>query len=403
MRTSISAAWLLLAAVVAAHPGHDVTEELAEREAFLGNINRASLGHCAEKLKARGIHGRNIRRRAAVVEAVREKRGLTKRDFEEVLATDHNKTDLGYTENTSADTLFEGKNSCVLTPEVTQGPYYIGGEYIRKNITESQAGVPLAIDYQVIDVDTCNPVKAYLEIWHCNAMGVYSGVVTAGNGDSSDNSNLDATWLRGIQPTDDDGVAQFDTIVPGWYTGRAVHIHLLVHTNATFYDNETLGNDIYASHIGQAFFDQDLIDTVGLVSTYSANQQSLTLNENDSIFAQEAATDGVDPVMEYTLLGDSIEDGLFAWLAFGVNMTDSQKISPAVFLYEGGGVENNDASFGGGGGSGGRGGGGGGGSPTETTSSPSSTQSNNRGVESRNSLWSVGAVALVMHLAIHVL
>jgi hypothetical protein len=74
MRTSSSAAWLFLAAIAAAHPGHDVSEELAERATFLGNIKRASLGHCAEKLKARGIEERNSRRRAALVEAVREKR-----------------------------------------------------------------------------------------------------------------------------------------------------------------------------------------------------------------------------------------------------------------------------------------------------------------------------------------
>ncbi|KAH6686797.1 Intradiol ring-cleavage dioxygenase [Plectosphaerella plurivora] len=408
MRTS--AAWLLFAAIAAAHPGHDVSEELAERKAFLGSVKRASLGHCAEKLKARGIEERNSRRRAALVDAVRERRGLKKRDFETVLNTDHNKTDLGYTVNTAADELFRGKNSCVLTPEVTQGPYYVGGEYVRRDITEDEKGVPLTIDYQVIDVDTCEPVSAYLEIWHCNALGVYSGVVAAGNGDSSDDSNLDATWLRGIQKTDDDGVAQFDTIVPGHYTGRAVHIHLMVHTNATEFENKTLGNEIYASHIGQAFFDQELINAVELTSTYSDNQQSLTLNENDSIFEQEAATDGVDPVMEYTMLGDNIEDGLFAWLAFGVNKTDSQKISPAVFLYEGGGVENEDSGMGGGGGGGpggrppGASGSANAGTATETSSSPSSTQSGNSGSGSREgSIWQAGVAVVVLQLVGNVL
>jgi protocatechuate 3,4-dioxygenase beta subunit len=276
----------------------------------------------------------------------------------------------------------------------------------------------LTIDYQVIDVDTCEPVSAYLEIWHCNALGVYSGVVASGNGDSSDTSNLDATWLRGIQQTDDDGVAQFDTIVPGHYTGRAVHIHLMVHTNATLYENKTLGNDVYASHIGQAFFDQDLINAVELTSTYSDNEQDLTLNENDSIFEQEAATDGVDPVMEYTMLGDSIEDGLFAWLAFGINKTESQQISPAVFLYEEGGVENENSGMGGGGGGGGPGGappsggpGGAGasgsadaGSATETSSSPSSTATGNSGSSNREgSIWQAGVAAVALQLIGNVL
>lgn len=220
-------------------------------------------------------------------------------------------------------------------------------------MTEDQDGIPFTLDYQVIDVDTCEPVVAYLEIWHCNALGVYSGVVASGNGDSSDTSNLDATWLRGIQKTDDDGVAQFKTIVPGFYEGRATHIHLMVHTNATTYANDTLGNDIYASHVGQAFLDQDLITAVSKTSAYSSNKQSLTLNKDDSIFSEEAATDGVDPVMEYAMLGDSIEDGLLGWLAFGINTTQSSHISPAVFLYEEGGVENPDSGMGGGGGGGG--------------------------------------------------
>jgi protocatechuate 3,4-dioxygenase beta subunit len=255
----------------------------------------------------------------------------------------------------------------------------------------------LTIDYQVIDVDTCEPVSAYLEIWHCNALGVYGGVVASGNGDSSDTSNLDATWLRGIQQTDDDGVAQFDTIVPGHYTGRAVHIHLMVHTNATLYENMTLGNDVYASHIGQAFFDQDLINAVELTSTYSDNEQDLTLNENDSIFEQEAATDGVDPVMEYTMLGDSIEDGLFAWLAFGINKTESQQVSPAVFLYEEGGVENENSGMGGGRGGGGPGGAGASGS-ADAGSTGNSGSSNREG-----SIWQAGVAAVALQLIGNVL
>src|SRR5262249_6544228 len=63
---------------------------------------------------------------------------------------------------------------------------------------------------------TCEPVPdVYLEMWHCNSTGVYSGVVASGNGDSSDETNIDKTFLRGIQQTDSDGVAQFETLFPG--------------------------------------------------------------------------------------------------------------------------------------------------------------------------------------------
>ncbi|KAH6662955.1 Intradiol ring-cleavage dioxygenase [Plectosphaerella plurivora] len=349
----VALALATLSSNVVAHPGHDLTEEIAERRAFLGSVKRASLEHCAAKLKARGVHDRNIRRRAAAVENARKRLNIKKRDLATVIATSHDKTELGYTTNTDAATLFSSQNSCVLTPEVTQGPYYVAGEYVRRNIIEEQEGVNIVLDYQVIDVDTCEPVPdVYLEMWHCNSTGVYSGIVASGNGDSSDESNIDNTWLRGIQPTDSDGVAQFESIFPGHYTSRATHIHLMAHTNATLLANQTLGSENYASHVGQAFFDQDLITEVEKVAPYSTNTQELTENADDGIMSEEAAVDGVDPVMEFTLLGDTVADGLFAWLAFGINVTASSSVTPAAFLYAEGGVANS-ASGGGGGGAGG--------------------------------------------------
>ncbi|KAF6824200.1 hypothetical protein CPLU01_10964 [Colletotrichum plurivorum] len=353
MRFSTVASGLALLSGAAAHPGHDLTEEIAERRAFLGNVKRASLAHCADTLKARGVTARNVARRSAMVEKARQKRNIKKRDAATVLATSHNQTEAGYTLNTDAATLFAGNASCVLTPEVTQGPYYVSGEYVRRNIIEEQEGVDIVLDYQVIDVETCEPVpNVYLEMWHCNSTGVYSGIVASGNGDSSDETNIDNTWLRGIQPTDSDGVAQFESIFPGHYTSRATHIHLMVHHNATLYSNNTLGNEITASHVGQAFFDQDLISAVEVFEPYSTNTQELTTNADDSILSEETATDGVDPVMEYTLLGESVSDGLFAWMAFGINTTLSQAVTPAAFHYASGGVANS-ASGGGAGGAGG--------------------------------------------------
>lgn len=224
----------------------------------------------------------------------------------------------------------------------------VGGEYIRKDVTEDQPGVDILLDYQVIDVDTCEPVpNVYVEIWHCNSTGVYSGVVAQGNGDSSDGTNLNATFLRGIQQTDKDGVAQFQSVFPGHYTGRATHIHVMVHANATEQRNQTLGNSVYASHVGQSFFDQALIADVDTIEPYASNSQQLTANADDSILAEEADT--VDPLMAYTMLGDKLSDGIMAWLAFGINTTYTNEVSPAAFYYESGGVENENSGFGGGG------------------------------------------------------
>jgi protocatechuate 3,4-dioxygenase beta subunit len=269
---------------------------------------------------------------------------LKARDVDSVLNATHLSSE-SYSNATSEAILFAGNNSCILSPDVTQGPYYVSGEYVRENIVEGEEGVELILDTQVIDIATCEPVPdAMIEIWHCNSTGVYSGIVANGNGDSSDAANINATFLRGLQATDAEGVAQFSTLFPGHYTSRANHIHVLAHFNGTIYANGTYGGG-YVSHVGQLFFDQDLITQVEATSPYSTNTQELTLNSADQIFSQEAAT--VDPVVEYSLLGDDVSSGIFGWVAFGIDLTTEETISPAASLYAEGGVEN--ASSGGGG------------------------------------------------------
>lgn len=205
------------------------------------------------------------------------------------------------------------------------------------------------LDTQVIDMATCDPVtNAMIEIWHCNSTGVYSGIVASGNGDSSDTANINSTFLRGLQPTDDEGVAQFTTLFPGHYTSRATHIHVLAHFNGTTYCNGTYGGG-YVSHVGQLFFDQDLISLVEATSPYSTNTQEVTTNADDAIFSEEA--DSSDPVVEYSLLGDDASSGIFGWISFGIDLTSEQTISAAASLYATGGVEN-ESSGGGGSGNG---------------------------------------------------
>lgn len=193
---------------------------------------------------------------------------------------------------------------------------------------------------------TCDPVPdAMIEIWHCNSTGVYSGIVASGNGDSSDASNINATFLRGLQPTDSDGVAQFTTLFPGHYTSRATHIHVLAHFNGTTYPNGTYGGG-YVSHVGQLFFDQDLITQVEATSPYTSNTQDLTLNSADQIFAEEAVSS--DPVVEYSLLGDDVSAGVFGWVAFGIDLTSEYTVTAAASLYADGGVADSSSSSGGG-------------------------------------------------------
>jgi protocatechuate 3,4-dioxygenase beta subunit len=147
---------------------------------------------------------------------------------------------------------------------------------------------------------------------------------------------LNETWLRGLQPTDEEGVAEFDTIVAGHYTGRATHIHTLLHRNATVRENGTVFDTSF-SHIGQMFWDQSVRDKVEQIYPYNTNTQTVTANADDKVFLVEAPTS--DPVFKYVQLGDDIQDGFLAWIVLAVNTTLSNTVSPAAVLYASGGVE----------------------------------------------------------------
>jgi protocatechuate 3,4-dioxygenase beta subunit len=154
--------------------------------------------------------------------------------------------------------------SCILTPEQTEGPYYIAGEKLRRNITDGRPGTPLLLHTTVVDADTCRPIKnAAVDIWHADAAGLYSGF---GAGASS------RTFMRGIQRTNAKGLAIFRTVYPGWYQGRTVHIHVKVHVG---------GNVV---HTGQLYFRDSLTDAVYRQAPYSARPNRTTRNANDTVY-----------------------------------------------------------------------------------------------------------------------
>jgi protocatechuate 3,4-dioxygenase beta subunit len=158
-----------------------------------------------------------------------------------------------------------GLVTCVLTPEMTEGPYYVSGDKVRHTITEGKRGVPLFLRLTVLDVATCKAIKgAAVDIWHCDAGGLYSEEAALGTENE--------TFLRGIQRTDAKGVASFRTIYPGWYQGRTVHIHVKVYLG---------GRTV---HTGQLFFPDTLTDSVYKRSPYSRRPNRDTRNSNDSIF-----------------------------------------------------------------------------------------------------------------------
>ncbi|KAH6652363.1 Intradiol ring-cleavage dioxygenase [Truncatella angustata] len=345
MRFSAALIASVAATLVAAHPGADLKEELRERQEFIANSKRTNLGHCAAKHKARGIEQRAIARRHNVA-MKNAKRGVLQRD-----PTDINKShlsDAGFDNTTPLADIFAQNASCVLSPEETEGPYYVSGEYVRTDIREVQGGIPLYLDVAIYDVETCEPLpNRWFEIWHCNSTGVYAGVPSGGNFSSAP-ENLNNTFNRGFQQTDTDGAVQFLTNFPGHYSGRAIHIHVAVHPNATARDNGTI-YDLTANHVGQIYFDQDLVDQVESYAPYNTNTQPITTNAEDFLLADGLATS--DPIAQYVLLGEDVSEGLLGWFSFGVNTTYTRAINDAATYYEGGGVSN-----GGGGGPGGPGG-----------------------------------------------
>jgi hypothetical protein len=124
----------------------------------------------------------------------------------------------------------------------------------------------------------------------------------------------------------------------------------MLHINATAFSNGSLIDTTHVGHVGQAFFDQDLLTQVEATSAYVSNTQEVTTNEEDSILSEEAESS--DPFIEYVFLGDSVEDGLLGWLSFGVDKTLAKNVSAAATLYESGGVSNPNSNLGGGGGGG---------------------------------------------------
>ena len=158
-----------------------------------------------------------------------------------------------------------GLVTCVLTPEMTEGPYYLDGDKVRRDIREGRPGTRLDLATTVVDVSTCKPINgALVDIWHCDAGGTYSGFAQEGTDGK--------TFMRGIQRTNTSGLATFVTVYPGWYSGRTVHIHVQV----------SLGGNVL--HTGQLFFPEALTDAVYKRAPYRSRPGRDTRNATDSIF-----------------------------------------------------------------------------------------------------------------------
>jgi protocatechuate 3,4-dioxygenase beta subunit len=203
---------------------------------------------------------------------------------------------------------------CTLTKEMTEGPYYLDGALVRSDITEGKAGIPLKLALTVVDDATCATISnALVEIWHCDALGEYSGFV-GNNGHSEPD---DGTFLRGGVLTNSSGVANIATIYPGWYRGRCIHIHVKVHTGVTLTSDGSFagGQEL---HTGQLFFGESITTKVAAISPYSTNTVTRTTLSQDSIYDDGGAASGL---LTLTALGSSTSSGFTGTLTLGVDQS----------------------------------------------------------------------------------
>lgn len=204
--------------------------------------------------------------------------------------------------------------TCVLSPETVEGPYYVDEALVRRDITEDREGVPVTLRIHVAHATECTPIRgAIVDIWHCDAGGWYSGHLdtspddppggpggpggsggppptgepTAGDADDDERDDRipptdPSRFLRGTLRTDRHGAVEFRTIYPGWYTGRAIHIHLKVHVG---------GLEV---HTGQLYFPEKLNEAIAALPPYAEHTGAKRLaNEEDFIFVQQGGAQTV--------------------------------------------------------------------------------------------------------------
>ncbi|RNF82719.1 dioxygenase [Streptomyces botrytidirepellens] len=220
----------------------------------------------------------------------------------------------------SASASSPSKEVCYrLTSETTEGPYYIDADKIRKNITEGKEGIPMTLRLKVIDSETCKPLaKAAVDLWHCDALGFYSGYEDASSGGGTPPTGApptgtptgtptgrppggghqdptdDKRYLRGTQLTDRHGFVEFTTIFPGWYRGRCVHMHTKVHVGGKMTDSGYEGG--HACHTGQLFFAEEDVLASAEVAPYSTNTTERTTLDEDGIYPGNGAEGGLLPL-----------------------------------------------------------------------------------------------------------
>jgi protocatechuate 3,4-dioxygenase beta subunit len=179
-------------------------------------------------------------------------------------------------ESTPAASSAASASTCVVRPQQTEGPYFVDEKLNRSDLTidpvtgVARPGVALGLAFRVsrTSAGVCGPlVGAMVDVWQCDALGTYSDI----------GGSTPSKFLRGFQVTDASGNVRFSTIYPGWYTGRAVHVHFKIRSNA--------GAVSRFEFTSQLYFDESVTDAVHAQAPYSSHGKRDTTNQRDPIFA----------------------------------------------------------------------------------------------------------------------
>jgi len=165
-----------------------------------------------------------------------------------------------------------GEGTCS-TPTLTEGPYFVDENLNRSDIRSDagsgavEEGTLLRLVLTIVDAADCTPIPdAQVDIWSANASGTYSDIASEGT--------VGREFLRGYQVTDADGVVEFTTIFPGWYSGRTIHSHIKVRSGTQEFNT-------------QLFFEQTVTNQILAETPYADRGPADTTNSEDGIFSAE--------------------------------------------------------------------------------------------------------------------
>ena len=210
-----------------------------------------------------------------------------------------------------------GLPACVARPEQTEGPFFVDAGLERSDIRSDPStgavseGTPLTLRFNLsrISGGNCSALPgALIDVWQCDADGVYSGV----EDDGAPAEARERHFLRGYQHTDEDGLARFTTVYPGWYRGRAVHVHFKVRTDVAGQPYE---------FTSQLYFDEALTDRVHAQAPYAARGRRPVTNADDGIFRRDGGESLMAEVSE-------TDDGYAATFDLGLDLTDADAGRP---------------------------------------------------------------------------